>query len=956
MTTNTNTRGSEWRRWDLHVHTPESGMNNKYGNNDETTWDNFVVALFTKAIDNEIAAIGITDYFTIDGYKKIKIDYLENQSKLESLFAIRNEGNIILKEQFKQYDSYEALQKKIKSIRLFPNIEFRLGTTIVKSSKEGKSEGEASRVNYHVIFSDKVSIKDIEENFLHEIDFMYENLPFDRQNTRRLKKSNIEELGRKIKTEQPGFGGSDFETGCKTAVVQNTQIKDILLSHKDLFEGNYLIVIPVDEDLSQIPWKSQGHMVRKPFYQEANAFFSSNKNTINFGLGKKCDGVKEFVSEFKSLKPCIHGSDAHSIDELFMPDQNRYCWIKADPTFEGLKQILYEPESRVKIQETNPALDFDKSPFTEIVINKNVHVFSGEEDDGLQFSRSEIPLNDNLISIIGGRGTGKSKLVDYLANGLGKNTNSSYTRSDDIVIKRKKTLSESEYDLKLSDDNNLIFLYIRQSEIKGIVDDSTTLSKKIREIIGITEDFQIPADFLNDISNVVSNYRNTHNLLYSNGDYQEKRHQLDLEIKKYKDFITNITSEENRAKLETYKKNLEEHNKLINLKNATNKLISTLETSESDINKIINDINSEMPDDYSAVKISSISYQTTLNQINNVIKRIELDIQGKELEIRQTKDSFSDYKGDLASLLDNVQNFQNKILELETQKQEISKQEELLKNLEASLPQFGKKIQGDIELYKKKIESKWKLFIAGKENYTDEQKSLLEKILNRTKDKLDSQEQIDLTVEVLFDKDKMYKTILEGLDGRSWNEEKLEEIMAINSLESYYGYVTNSIPKEGFKKYNKWDSAINRSLDIFTRYNEFISHKIIIKSNNKPLNKLSAGQQGTTYLRLQLAANLFFTTIIYDQPEDDLDNNFITNSLVDLFKEIKKYRQVIIVSHNANLVVNSDSEQVIVAKNDGGILSYMSGALENPEINRSVCEILEGGEEAFQKREQKYNL
>lgn len=956
MTTYTNTRGSEWRKWDLHVHTPESGMNNKYGKNDETTWDNFVVALFTKAIDNEIAAIGITDYFTIDGYKKLKTDYLDKQSKLESLFASRYEGKIILKEQFKKYGSYEALLNKIKSIKVFPNIEFRLNTTIVKSSKEGKAGGETSRVNYHVIFSNEVLIQNIEENFLHEIDFVYENLPFDSQNTRKLKKTNIVELGKKIKAEQSDFGGSDFEIGCTTAVVQNSQIKKILLSHKDLFKGNYLIVIPVDEDLSQIPWKSQGHMVRKPFYQEANAFFSSNKNTIDFGLGKKCDSVKDFISEFKSLKPCIHGSDAHSIDELFSPDQNRYCWIKADLTFEGLKQILYEPEARVRIQETNPALDFDKSPFTEIAINKNVNVFSGEEDDGLQFSQTTIPLNDSLISIIGGRGTGKSKLIDYIANGLGKNTNPNYTRSEDVVVKRKKTLSENEYKLKLSEDNNLIFLYIHQSEIKGIVDDATILSKKIREIIGISEDFQIPTDFLNEISRVVNDYKNTLYLLYSNGNYQEKRQNLDSEIKKYKDFITNITSEENRTKLETYKKNLEEKSKLISIKSASNKLISTLETSESEINKIINDINAEMPNDYSDVRIPSISYRTTIDQINNVIKRIENDIQRKEEEIRQTKDSFSDYKGDLASLLDNVQNFQNKILELEGQKQEISKQEESLQKLELSFPRLGKQIQNDIEAYKRKIEEKWNLFIAGKENYNEEQKTLLSKILNRTKDKIDNQEQIDLTVEILFDKDKMYKIILEGLDGRSWNEEKLEEIMSINSLESYYYYVENTIPIEEFRKHNKWGSAVNKSLDIYTRYNEFISHKIIIKSNNKPLNKLSAGQQGTTYLRLQLAANLFFTTIIYDQPEDDLDNNFITNSLVDLFKEIKKYRQVIIVSHNANLVVNADSEQVIVAENDDGILSYTSGALEEPIINKCVCEILEGGEEAFQKREQKYNL
>ena len=109
-------------------------------------------------------------------------------------------------------------------------------------------------------------------------------------------------------------------------------------------------------------------------------------------------------------------------------------------------------------------------------------------------------------------------------------------------------------------------------------------------------------------------------------------------------------------------------------------------------------------------------------------------------------------------------------------------------------------------------------------------------------------------------------------------------------------------------------------------------------------------------LRLQIAANMFSETIIYDQPEDDLDNSFITKELISIFKTIKKYRQIIIVSHNANLVVNSDSEQVIIAQNEDGQLKYMSGALEAPDINNEVCQILEGGKNAFEKRERKYRI
>ncbi len=102
--------------------------------------------------------------------------------------------------------------------------------------------------------------------------------------------------------------------------------------------------------------------------------------------------------------------------------------------------------------------------------------------------------------------------------------------------------------------------------------------------------------------------------------------------------------------------------------------------------------------------------------------------------------------------------------------------------------------------------------------------------------------------------------------------------------------------------------------------------KITVEGKN--LNELSAGQKGTFYLCLKLATQLFSGPIIFDQPEDDLDNDFITNQLIDLFKDIKKYRQVIIVSHNANLVVNADSEQVIIANNNQENLSYSSGSLK----------------------------
>lgn len=96
--------------------------------------------------------------------------------------------------------------------------------------------------------------------------------------------------------------------------------------------------------------------------------------------------------------------------------------------------------------------------------------------------------------------------------------------------------------------------------------------------------------------------------------------------------------------------------------------------------------------------------------------------------------------------------------------------------------------------------------------------------------------------------------------------------------------------------------------------------------------------------------------LIIDQPEENLDPKSIFDELVDRFRRAKQRRQIIIVTHNANLIVNTDTDQVIVAScgphRPGELpeITYLSGGLENPDIRRQVCEILEGGETAFRER------
>lgn len=123
------------------------------------------------------------------------------------------------------------------------------------------------------------------------------------------------------------------------------------------------------------------------------------------------------------------------------------------------------------------------------------------------------------------------------------------------------------------------------------------------------------------------------------------------------------------------------------------------------------------------------------------------------------------------------------------------------------------------------------------------------------------------------------------------------------------------------------------------------------------IRKLSPGTRGIVLLLLYLALDdADDRPLIIDQPEENLDPKSVFDELVGLFVAAKAKRQVIIVTHNANLVINTDADQIIVAEagphQAGGLppISYVGGGLENAEIRKAVCDILEGGEAAFRER------
>lgn len=138
---------------------------------------------------------------------------------------------------------------------------------------------------------------------------------------------------------------------------------------------------------------------------------------------------------------------------------------------------------------------------------------------------------------------------------------------------------------------------------------------------------------------------------------------------------------------------------------------------------------------------------------------------------------------------------------------------------------------------------------------------------------------------------------------------------------------------------------------------DHITVRYEINYDGVDIRKLSPGTRGIVLLLLYLALDdQDERPLIIDQPEENLDPKSVNDELVPLFIEAKKRRQVIMVTHNANLVVNTDADQIIIAEAGphvvGGLppITYRGAGLEDQDIRTEVCEILEGGEPAFQDR------
>ncbi len=157
-------------------------------------------------------------------------------------------------------------------------------------------------------------------------------------------------------------------------------------------------------------------------------------------------------------------------------------------------------------------------------------------------------------------------------------------------------------------------------------------------------------------------------------------------------------------------------------------------------------------------------------------------------------------------------------------------------------------------------------------------------------------------------------------------------------------------------------SQLRKNVDVKALYDflwgfGYLAPEYSLKLDGKDLNHLSPGERGTLLLVFYLLVDKSNKPIIVDQPEENLDSQTVYRLLIPVIKDVKKRRQIIMVTHSPNIAVVCDAEQIIHAHIDrtaSNAVIYTTGAIESPNINRFLVDVLEGTRPAFDNRESKY--
>lgn len=914
---NTNPRpykGSEWRKWDLQIHCPDDVLNNQFdGKTSDEKWDKYIKQLEK----TDLEAIAVTNYFCIDGYEKIL--NFKHRGRLKNI-------NVIL-----------------------PNIEFRLS--------QPNRNGEY--INIHVIFSDNLDASKIN-------DFLA-----------RLKIISTDEDRKDLFCTPKDLK----EIGYDKALIELSSLLEEL-------EKNF---VPQRDYLIAGVARGYGAFRPAPHEGRGSALAIEIDKMSDFFFGRS-DDIPHFLntSRFSKAKEkaVVRTSDAHDLNKI----GTGFTWIKADCTFDGLKQIIYEPSDRVCLNENRP-LYFHPQIVSAKLLKTNDYQPKKNDFPPITISQ-EIFFSPNLTAIIGPRAAGKTVLVEligYVANDFSTNKKDNNFPLIEFLNKGFPNL-----EMKISFQSGAEEVTTLKRLVKDWKDPYYAPPLKIE--YWTQGEIEKKANSPKQIANYIADRLRSDLLAKTKAEVEILQKEMESLRNNYS---RKLEVEIEKKKLEAERKQIEIY--FEKLKTKEYKKITAEIKDNRAKTQMIEALTQDIENQKDLVK--NLSTQVKLS--NTVAKERILPLFKTENQLKEKIKEFYELKDKkLASIIDSLEHMIIEINESAVKKNLIKKNTELLKkftdycklnginvtraevekrnNRIKFIDQQLSRLEKNLEKFKEDKKRHGQLVIGLKKKlklWKKENKKIIEEFNESLEDSNimalwnDPDNDISEWIKDQFlqSNSELKKNIEENFKRKSpVREDYLEDI--IKELVSKYK--DNTI-EEILSLLNEGKAPILKDasgkIETIKWFFEDSNTKIIqedlimrmaayaetgenyIKYKKKVLGKdsMSFGEKCGTLVELILLSGDH--PLIIDQPEDHLDAKFIAEKVVALVKKQKIKRQIIICTHNANIVVLGDSELVTALSVDSkNKVNVNQGSLENIEIRKTIFDILEGGETAFKKREQKY--
>jgi len=925
MTALPNNKGSEWRKWDLHVHTPSTKLSDNYrcGEGED------ILEKFCDEIEaSDVCVIGITDYFSADNYFSFIEKFRSKYPQSDKVF--------------------------------FPNIELRLEVSVNRTAEE---------VNIHIIFSEDVTKEEI-DSFLEKLD------------------TNITRNGATISCKN--LGTSDFVS----AGINYTKIRECLqgvFGHRPC----YLIFAAANNAGLRPDTNSPRKLnVSDEIDKMCDGFFGGDQN-VQYYL----DEDRYEAEEKAKNKPVISGSDVHSFEDITNWLGKRstrtegseeiiekdVCWIKSEATFEGLKQIAFDPESRVSIGERSPvtptnvieSISFNVPEDAKITVEQNDGT---EKEESFCFAgvNSTYQLSPFFNCFIGGRGSGKSTVLNFMGQ------HSKDSSSSDVFWKKLRPSLDTKDRNIFSFSGVEQFEFIGQSEVESFASNKDAFTSAIYERANILSggSLQTKANELSDLLITIEGFESLITSLSSsrNSQIEKEKEKRTLEqsikiasSKEYSEIVAKITKKSNdKQYLETWRTAVESLrdsiNQLEELQSSadenedggsSNAETSAVGTSAEEAPASVESEDIALPykQAYENAKKNIASALTSLKRENfETLVEKENSLAG-EIEVHEKE---------LSDLLEKAGLSPENILQIKSAPQKLVKIEDELSKLkkkidetEIKLKEYSSvlaKAQSAKSAYERAIEDSIKPLVVTLEEQAKE---------NEGKDIK------NIGLRYFFDEStawahiahEFYAYFPQYQDGERSEDIKNHILQNKNFFSGgrsdLIAHLESLSGSQKYVRFLKEVFGIEENFQIFCtmrdkHLNDVSQYKQIqVLYDGKDIERASFGQKCTAVMVILLLFGNY--PLIIDEPEAHLDSSLIANYLVPLIKKKKTNRQIIFATHNANFVVNGDAEKIFILKNETGRTTFTETTIENLDHREELLK-LEGGREAFRKRGEKLHI